>query len=93
MNDVNRYLCEEVGIDHADGHITRREAIRRLTLLGLTAAAASTLLAACSKDTPVNAANALTLAAIGTTAVRIYDGSLEEWTADPLLPLELGEVR
>jgi len=39
------------------------------------------------------AANALTLAAIGTTAVRIYDGSLEEWTADPSLPLELGEVR
>jgi thiosulfate/3-mercaptopyruvate sulfurtransferase len=35
------------------------------------------------------AANALTLAAIGTTAVRIYDGSLEEWSADPTLPLEL----
>ncbi|CAN5253147.1 sulfurtransferase [soil metagenome] len=37
------------------------------------------------------AANALTLAAIGTTAVRIYDGSLEEWSADPELPLEVGE--
>ncbi|MGX5680041.1 sulfurtransferase [Schumannella luteola] len=37
------------------------------------------------------AANALTLAAIGTTAVRIYDGSLEEWSADPSLPLEVGE--
>ncbi|WP_309621074.1 rhodanese-like domain-containing protein, partial [Salinibacterium sp.] len=37
------------------------------------------------------AANALTLAAIGTSAVRIYDGSLEEWSADPALPLELGE--
>jgi thiosulfate/3-mercaptopyruvate sulfurtransferase len=37
------------------------------------------------------AANALTLAAIGTSAVRIYDGSLEEWSADPSLPLELGE--
>jgi thiosulfate/3-mercaptopyruvate sulfurtransferase len=36
------------------------------------------------------AANALTLAAIGTTAVRIYDGSLEEWSADPSLPLETG---
>lgn len=35
-------------------------------------------------------ANALTLAAIGTTAVRIYDGSLEEWSADPELPLEVG---
>lgn len=37
------------------------------------------------------AANALTLAAIGTNAVRIYDGSLEEWTADPALPLDVGE--
>jgi thiosulfate/3-mercaptopyruvate sulfurtransferase len=37
------------------------------------------------------AANALTLAAIGTSAVRIYDGSLEEWSADQTLPLEVGE--
>ena len=36
------------------------------------------------------AANALTLAAIGTTAVRIYDGSLEEWSADANLPLDVG---
>ena len=34
-------------------------------------------------------ASALTLAAIGQKAVRIYDGSLEEWSADPLLPLEV----
>jgi thiosulfate/3-mercaptopyruvate sulfurtransferase len=32
-------------------------------------------------------AGALTLAAIGVKAVRIYDGSLEEWSADPSLPL------
>jgi thiosulfate/3-mercaptopyruvate sulfurtransferase len=36
------------------------------------------------------AANALTLAAIGTSAVRIYDGSLEEWSADPGLPMDVG---
>lgn len=36
------------------------------------------------------AANALTLAAIGTSAVRIYDGSLEEWSADPALPMDVG---
>ncbi|MHB1172568.1 MAG: sulfurtransferase [Lacisediminihabitans sp.] len=35
-------------------------------------------------------ANALTLAELGVTAVRIYDGSLEEWSGDPSLPLELG---
>jgi len=36
------------------------------------------------------AAGALTLAAIGVPGVRIYDGSLEEWAADPTLPLEIG---
>ncbi len=35
-------------------------------------------------------ANALTLVELGVTAVRIYDGSLEEWSADETLPLELG---
>jgi thiosulfate/3-mercaptopyruvate sulfurtransferase len=35
------------------------------------------------------AGNAITLAELGVTAVRIYDGSLEEWSADELLPLEL----
>ncbi|MBC7519448.1 MAG: sulfurtransferase [Microbacteriaceae bacterium] len=33
-------------------------------------------------------ANALTLAAVGVTAVRVFDGSLEEWAADSSLPLE-----
>ena len=35
-------------------------------------------------------ANALTLVDLGVTAVRIYDGSLEEWSADDSLPLALG---
>ena len=36
------------------------------------------------------AAGALALAEIGVTAVRVYDGSLEEWSADPSLPLDVG---
>lgn len=36
------------------------------------------------------AAGALALVAIGRETVRIYDGSLEEWSADASLPLELG---
>ena len=35
-------------------------------------------------------ANALTLVELGVETVRIYDGSLEEWSADPSLPLEVG---
>jgi carboxymethylenebutenolidase len=50
MNEIERYLVEEVAVDHADGIITRREALRRLALMGMGAAAAATLLAACSKS-------------------------------------------
>jgi carboxymethylenebutenolidase len=45
-----RYLAEEVAIDHADGLVSRREALRRLALLGLGVPAASAQLAACSGD-------------------------------------------
>lgn len=37
-------------------------------------------------------ASALTLAEIGIARVRIYDGSLEEWSADPSLPLLTGPL-
>jgi carboxymethylenebutenolidase len=46
MTEIQKYLAEEVAEDHADGIITRREAMRRLGLLGVGAATASTLLAA-----------------------------------------------
>jgi carboxymethylenebutenolidase len=45
-----RYLAEEVATDHADGVYPRREALRRLALLGLGVPAASALLAACGGD-------------------------------------------
>ena len=42
------YLAGEVAEDFADGLVSRREALRRLGLLGVSAAGASALLAACS---------------------------------------------
>ncbi|HZM82293.1 MAG TPA: dienelactone hydrolase family protein [Candidatus Limnocylindrales bacterium] len=45
MNEMQRYLAEEVAEDLADGIINRREAIRRLGLLGVTGAAATGMLA------------------------------------------------
>jgi carboxymethylenebutenolidase len=45
MTDIQKYLAEEVAEDLADGIITRREAMRRLGLLGVTGAAATGLLA------------------------------------------------
>jgi len=44
------YLLSEVTHDYADAVVTRREAMRRLGLLGLSAAAAGALLAACGGD-------------------------------------------
>ncbi|APR78655.1 Dienelactone hydrolase family protein [Minicystis rosea] len=49
MNELERYLAEEIALDHADGHITRREALHRLGLMGIGATSAGALLAACEK--------------------------------------------
>ncbi len=45
---LREYLTTEVGEDWADGIISRREAIRRLALLGLASGAAVALLEACA---------------------------------------------
>lgn len=50
MTPLQRYISEEIAIDHADGLLSRREALRRLGLIGLGVAAASSLLAACATD-------------------------------------------
>ena len=41
MTELQRYLAEEVAEDHADGIITRREAMRRVGLLGVSGALAT----------------------------------------------------
>lgn len=46
MTELQQYLAEEVAEDHADGIITRREAMRRLGLLGVSGSAALGLLGA-----------------------------------------------
>jgi carboxymethylenebutenolidase len=50
MTEIQRYLAEEIAEDHAHGLVTRREALRRLGLLGLTGAAAASTLAAALAD-------------------------------------------
>ena len=47
MTQFSGYLTDEVVEDYSDGVIGRREALRRLGLLGVAAAAAVPLLAAC----------------------------------------------
>jgi len=47
---LESYIIEETALDCADGLLTRREALRRLGLMGLTSATAAALLAACGDD-------------------------------------------
>jgi len=44
---MREYLAEEIATDFADALLTRREALRRLALVGLSTSAAAALLAAC----------------------------------------------
>ncbi len=50
MNEIQRYLAEEVAEVCGQGHITRFEAMRRLRLMGVSAAVAVALLSACGSD-------------------------------------------
>ena len=50
MTEIQKYLAEEIAEDHADGFVSRREALRRLGLLGLSGAAAASLLGAAVAD-------------------------------------------
>jgi carboxymethylenebutenolidase len=78
MTELQRYLAEEVAEDHADGIITRREAMRRLGLLGVGATAAASLLAACGSS--ASADSTATAAAAGAAAQSDdASGGVEGW--------------
>ena len=49
MTPLQRYIAEEIATDHVDGLLSRREALRRLALLGVGTAAASAMIAACGE--------------------------------------------
>lgn len=50
MDYFKEYLATEVALDHFEGQVTRREALRRLGMMGISLTAGSALLAACSSD-------------------------------------------
>lgn len=49
MTPLQRYISE-ITTDHVDGRLSRRETLRRLGMVGVSAAAASTLIAACEQN-------------------------------------------
>jgi len=73
MDDYHqRYLAEEVAEDHSIGLMTRREALRRLGMMGFSAVGASALLAACGGgddevSEPTSTAPTSTAPAAGST--------------------------
>jgi carboxymethylenebutenolidase len=66
---MQRYIAEEIATDHVDGLLSRREALRRLALVGVGAAAATALIAACgggdkpTTDAPATATGPVTVKA------------------------------
>lgn len=50
MTPLQRYIAEEIATDHVDGLLSRREALRRLALIGVGATAATALIAACGEN-------------------------------------------
>ena len=50
MTPLQRYIAEEIATDHVDGLLSRREALRRLALLGVGTAAATALITACGQN-------------------------------------------
>src|SRR3982751_270468 len=51
MNEIQQYLAEEIASDCGQGYITRSEALRRLRIMGVSAAVALSLLgAACGNQ-------------------------------------------
>lgn len=67
MTPLQRYIAEEIATDHVDGLLSRREALRRLALLGIGGAAATSLIAACGQNRP-SAPGATASPASSTTA-------------------------
>jgi carboxymethylenebutenolidase len=69
VTPLQRYIAEEIATDHVDGLLSRREALRRLALLGVGTAAATALIAACGEskqptsDAPVTSNEPATVSA------------------------------
>ena len=70
VTPLQRYLAEEIATDHVDGLLTRREAIRRLALLGMGSAAAAALIAACGEKSTPSAEHAPTPTSSAATSLQ-----------------------
>lgn len=91
MTELQRYLAEEVAEDHADGIITRREAVRRLGLLGVSGSAAIAMLGAAAAQVPAKPRAA---GGRGSRArARGRNGTVAEWAPHSTTPITFAGPR
>lgn len=71
MTPLQRYIAEEIATDHVDGLLSRREALRRLALIGVGTAAAAALITSCGQareQTPTPTSSGTTTTGAATAA-------------------------
>jgi carboxymethylenebutenolidase len=87
VTPLQRYIAEEIATDHVDGLMSRREALRRLALLGVGTAAATALIAACGENKkPTSEAPATSTGAV--TSSESASASAPPPGSDKTLPTE-----
>jgi carboxymethylenebutenolidase len=80
VTQFNQYLTEEVVEDYSDGIINRREALRRLSMLGVAVAVAGPLLAACDASGQDRAGEPTTAGPAGSAPAGPQAGPTESIT-------------
>jgi carboxymethylenebutenolidase len=82
VTPLQRYIAEEIATDHVDGLLSRREALRRLALLGVSTAAASALIVACGDNKKT--ANAPVTSSGPATSPSVPPGSAKALPTKPI---------
>jgi carboxymethylenebutenolidase len=83
VTPLQRYIAEEIATDHVDGLLSRREALRRLALIGVGATAATALIAACGEN-KAPTANAPVTSTGGATESAPPPGSENTVATEPI---------
>ncbi|OBI92366.1 dienelactone hydrolase family protein [Mycobacterium asiaticum] len=94
MTGLQRYIAEEIATDHVEGLLSRREALRRLALLGIGGTAGAALIAACAHRQDQNAASTVSPAPTTSSAAEQPPGMARALPTSPVTwPGPLGELR
>jgi carboxymethylenebutenolidase len=82
VTPLQRYIAEEIATDHVDGLLSRREALRRLALVGVSTAAATALIAACGEAKKTS--NAPVTSSGPATSITAPPGSSKALPTNPI---------